>query len=196
MHYFCPHMHGMHIINPHQRHANHMLTLIYIYGLPVVLAQIKPYTWHKQRVYGLSCATYVAMFHCTCCKILVWTIGYIRAHISEPTGNTGFRFAGSVALSPGHSCLFNTCNIEKVGVAWGWDYRISSSMVIVCNGGLNSKTILCAIWLVLPRSQLLKPIFVHEFAQCIVMVKLLRNGQNHFLVHMRVCDVELLKETV
>ena len=27
MHYFWPHMHGMHIINPHRRHANRALTL-------------------------------------------------------------------------------------------------------------------------------------------------------------------------
>ena len=27
MHYFCPHVHGMHIINPHRCHTNHVLTL-------------------------------------------------------------------------------------------------------------------------------------------------------------------------
>ena len=55
-----------------------------------------PRTLHKRRVYGLLRAMYVAMFHCVCCKILVWAIQVHLAHISKTTRARDLKFAGAV----------------------------------------------------------------------------------------------------
>ena len=77
--------------------------------------------FHKRRVYGLPRATYGAMFHCVCCKFQYGNPGNFGSHLQKYTG-------------------------QRLKIC-----RSSSSKVVVGNGGLNSKMVLCAIWLVLSR---------------------------------------------
>ena len=49
-----------------------------------------PQIFNERRVYGLPCAVYVAMFHCTFCIILEWVIC-----ISMTTQARDFKFAGA-----------------------------------------------------------------------------------------------------
>ena len=74
----------------------------------------------KRRLYGLPHAMYVAMFHCTFCKTLVRAI---RVHFGSYLHDfTGWRL--------------QIC-------------RSRSSKVVVGNGGLNSKSVVSALCLVL-----------------------------------------------
>ena len=79
-----------------------------------------PRIFNKRRVYGLPHAMYVAMFHCTFCKTVVRAI---RVHFGSYLHDyTGWRL--------------QIC-------------RSSSSKVVVGNGGLNSKSVVSALCLVL-----------------------------------------------
>ena len=94
-----------------------------------------PRTWHKRWAYGLPRATYGTMFHCACCKIIVWVIRGTFWLISlNLRGARDFKFARSVvqrsymvmvALTQKRSCAqygwFLPWMVTYVGIKINYD---------------------------------------------------------------------------